>query len=477
MRAASFRISAVVVAAVSALVVPATSASAWALPGGRAPVVTQAGTSNPVTACATGPERPWVRSTTPTLRATLSDADGQAVSATFVVLDSRARIVWAPPAAAPQASGLQHAVTVPEGRLTDGGTYTWLVTGRDAGGRWGLPKLCQFSVDVAAPALAVITPVAGEPAVYAEDASAGGVSVRGSFTLTDESTDVVSYLYSFDGSQQSVTGAAPTISYTPTTSGPHTLEVQAVDRAGNTGPSRLYRFTVAEPVVVGAGGRWLLDEGTGDVATGTGAPLTLTGSTTWTDGLLAELADEPSDRALLFDSPADGAAAAGPVVDTTQPFTVSAFVRVDSLGTHGAAVSQDGSATSAFTLGYDTTGCDEGVPACWTFATGGDESVTRSAGAVQAGSWVHLTGTYDAAGGSIALYVCEIGTADAPGDFNPVTGGPVGVAVATPSAGPFRLGQGFAGAAPFAGTVSSVSVVQGAVASMSSVRVACGQGA
>ena len=48
---------------------------------------------------------------------------------------------------------------------------------------------------------------------------------------------------------------------------------------------------------------------------------------------------------------------------------------------------------NGFTLGYDTTGCADGVPACWTFATSGDDvSVTRSAGAANLGSWVHLTG-------------------------------------------------------------------------------------
>ncbi|WP_456786334.1 LamG domain-containing protein [Cellulomonas sp. P5_C5] len=475
MRAARFRLSAVVLAVVSALVVPATSASAWTPPSGKAPVVTEAGTSNPVTACASGAARPWVRGTTPTLRATLSDADGQGVRATFVVLDSRARVVWAPPATGQQASGSRHAATVPEGRLTDGGTYTWLVTGRDDGGRWGLPKLCQFTVDAAAPAVPVITPVDGEPAVYVEDATAGGVSQRGSFTLSSESPDVVAYQYAFDGSGfgQSVPATAPTISYTPTTSGPHLLQVQAVDRAGNVSEARVYRFDVAWPVPTGGGGTWLLDEGAGDTATGTGAPLTLSPTTTWTSGVLAELAGDDSDHALLFDDPADGAATAGAIVDTTLPFTVSAFLRVDALGTQGAAVSQDG----GFALGYDTTGCADGVPACWTFATGvGGTSVTRSAGAANVGSWVHLTGTYDAVAGTVALYVCELGTADEPGDMNPVTDGPVGASTSA-SSGPFRLGQGFGGASPFAGTVGSVTVTEGVVASMSSVRRACSRGA
>ena len=116
MRAASFRISAVAVVAAAALVVPAVSASASAPARGKAPVVTAARISDPLAACAVGSARPWVRSTTPTLRATLTDPDGQAVSATFAVVDSRARVVWASGATGQQASGQSHAVTVPEGQ-------------------------------------------------------------------------------------------------------------------------------------------------------------------------------------------------------------------------------------------------------------------------------------------------------------------------------------------------------------------------
>ena len=94
--------------------------------------------------------------------------------------------------------------------------------------------------------------------MYAEDATAGGVSQRGSFTLSDESTDVV-VLPVLSSSAAGPPGplcpaTAPTIAYTPTTSGPHTLQVQAVDRAGNVSPARLYRFTVAAAVVTGGGG-------------------------------------------------------------------------------------------------------------------------------------------------------------------------------------------------------------------------------
>ncbi|MBO3085255.1 LamG domain-containing protein [Cellulomonas fengjieae] len=482
---AAFRISAIAVVTASALVVPAVAASAWTYPTGRAPVVSEAGTSDPATTCAVGAERPWVRSTAPTLRATLSDPDGQAVRATFAVLDSRARVVWAPPATAAQASGAQHAVQVPEGRLQDGGTYTWLVTGRDAGGRWGLPTICQFGVDAAAPAIPVVTPVAGEPAVYVEDASSGGVGQRGSFALSDEAADVVAYRYSFDSSalDQTVAASSPTITYTPTTSGPHTLEVQAVDRAGNVSPSRLYRFTVTPSAPTG-GGRWLLDEGAGSTASSTGsaAPLTLTPSTTWTAGPLAEFGSKPADRALLLDDPADGAAAAGPVVDTSVSFTVSAFVRLDTLGARGTAVSQDGSLTSGFALGYDTTGCADGAPACWTFGmardeVGADAAVVRSEAPASTGSWVQLTGVYDRDLGTVDLYVCEVGTPDAPGSRNPEGSSPVDFSATWSATGPFRLGQGFDGDAPFGGAVSSVAVTEGVAASLPSIRRSCSAGA
>jgi hypothetical protein len=473
------------VVAAAALVLPTVPASA-AAPRNTAPVVESAATANPSAPCAVGSARPWVRSTTPTLTAVLRDAEGQSVSATFAVLDARGRVVWAPPATGAQASGSRHAVEVPAGRLTDGGTYTWAVTGRDSARRWGLPKLCQFSVDTVAPGVPVVTPVPGEPAVYLEDAASGGVGLRGSFDVTGAATDVVSYLYSVDSSSlsSSVPAAAARISLTPTTPGPHTLSVAAVDAAGNVGQSRLYRFTVTAPAPTTAGGVWLLDEGAGSVgdeATG-GPALALTPSTTWTAGALAEVAGRATDRALLLDEAADGAQSTGAVTSTDGSFTVSAFVRPDAVGAAGTVLSQDGDATSAFTLGYTSSDCPGGTASCWAFGMAAEDSasstvaVARSVSAVQPGAWVYLTGVHDAVSGQLSLSVCTIGTKAAPGNLVPVASAPQPFASPWASRGAFRVGDDFAGATPFLGAVSSVRVVDGVASTVSSVRQRCAAG-
>lgn len=483
MRVSRFRAGAVAIVAAVAVVVPAVSASAVAKPVNRPPVVSEAGIVDPVSSCAVGAARPTIRSTTPTLRAVLRDPEGTSSSATFGILDSRGRIVWGPTATAAQASGAAHSVRVPAGRLADGGTYTWVVSGRDASGHWALPRLCQFTVDSVAPAVPSVTPVAGEPAVYVEGATSGGTGLRGSFTLSDTS-DVVSYVYGFSGAASgSVPAATPTIAYTPTAPGPQTLSVQAVDAAGNVSDARIYTFTVASPVVTG-GGRWLLDEGAGAVgaeAAG-GASLALTPSTGWTGGPLAELANRPTDRALLLDSVADGAQTVGSVVNTGGTFTAVAFARLDATGTSGTVLSQDGTSTSAFTLGYTSEGCAAGVAACWSFAlptsdsAAAPQAVVRSAAAVEPGSWVELTGVHNATTGAVSLFVCTLGSAAKPGSGVPVASGPVAFTTPWSASGPLLVGQAFGGAAPFAGAVGSVRVLEGVAQTVTDVRRSCAAG-
>jgi hypothetical protein len=55
-------------------------------------------------------------------------------------------------------------------------------------------------------------------------------------------------------------------------------------------------------------------------------------------------------RALSVNGGQQYAAAAGPVIDTTQSFTVSAWVNLNSTGGYQTFVSQDGSQVSGFYL-------------------------------------------------------------------------------------------------------------------------------
>ena len=434
----------------------------------RAPALpTATGTAAPETACTTGTGRPGLRSTTPLLRAVLTDPEGAAVRGDFEVLDLTAgRLVWHPSLTTALPSGSNHGIAVPEGLLVDGHVYRWRVRGVDASGRVGPRASCEFVVDVTAPLEPVVVPVDGEPAVYLEDQTSGGVGIAGAFALTPGgSTDVVGYLYGFDtGSPVTrVEGSDVQLDYTPASRGPHTLTVQAVDRAGNVSPVRLYRFTVGSaPAGHGIGGDWLLDDGTGLSAIDSGPggaanALTLSPTTAWVPGLLAEYGFDPADLGLRFASVGDGASSAGPVIATDGSYTVRALVRTDGDPVGSAdAVSHDGSAGSAFELGY--VPCADGVGSCWSFSAPvadspvAERAVAASTTPATAGTWALLVGVHDADAGTVRLTVCTVDTGESETSVVPFT---------TPwnATGPLRLGGGFGGtSAGWTGVISAAHV-------------------
>ncbi|WP_432457251.1 LamG-like jellyroll fold domain-containing protein [Cellulomonas iranensis] len=442
-------------------------------------------TSPPGAACTTGAVLPVVRSLTPTLRATLVDADGDAVRATFTLRDGTSgRKLWSPPATAPQASGAEHAVEVPAGLLVDGRTYEWRVQAKDEHGRKSPTVRCRVVVDVTAPGETSVTAVPGAGAVYGEDATSGGVGVAGAFRLEAADADVVAFRYGFDGGQATVAvepgTTAATVTFTPATAGPVALVAAAVDRAGNVGPERLYRFTVASASSAPVGNaQWLLDEGEGGTAADAlgGPDLVLTPSTTWTGGVLADLGWLDDDSALLLDEDGDGAATPGPVVDATGSFTVAAFVRADGT-TPGTVLSQDGGTASGFTLGTGATACTDDAALCWAFTVqdaAGGAAVATATIPVTPGSWYGVFGVRDAATGTVRVDVCEIGTADEPGSMAPQTGTPVGLASAPAASGPFRVGGTPDGASSWRGAVSAVHT-WGAAVDVMRERVLCTRG-
>ncbi|MGW6794397.1 LamG-like jellyroll fold domain-containing protein [Streptomyces chartreusis] len=141
------------------------------------------------------------------------------------------------------------------------------------------------------------------------------------------------------------------------------------------------------------GGHWALDEGTGTTAKDDGPnakPLTLSTGTTWTPGV--------SGSALKFDGNGQYAETAGPVLDTTGSYSVSAWVRLDELpGNYATAVSQDTRRqASPFYLQYGQ--------GAFAFSTPG-ESRARLVTTPEKGRWYHLVGVRDSADNSIKLYV------------------------------------------------------------------------
>lgn len=142
-------------------------------------------------------------------------------------------------------------------------------------------------------------------------------------------------------------------------------------------------------------GHWSLD-GTGADRSGHGRPVTLGTGTTWTT--------LRAGGELSFDGTSGAYAATSSVLDTTAPFSVSAWVRLSDTAAREnmyTAVSQDGTTASRFLLQYDDT------VGTWAFKVrSADQSVKISAVATTPaalGVWTHLTGVWD--GTRIHLYV------------------------------------------------------------------------
>lgn len=197
------------------------------------------------------PPSDYIATTTPTLTAKLTDSDQLQTSPQPV----SGRFEWralggdklGEELSRPGYSGEWACAHVPEGQLADGGTYEWRVRAEDgiATSEWTAWQ--KFTVDTTRPDR--------EPGVtsaeYPEGEFSGGVGVQGTFSFTPEGvTDIVAYQYGFTGSPHG--GPVPagsdgslTITFTPDRSGPFTLDVVSIDRAGNRSPERSYLFFVS----------------------------------------------------------------------------------------------------------------------------------------------------------------------------------------------------------------------------------------
>ncbi|MEU8797132.1 LamG-like jellyroll fold domain-containing protein [Spirillospora sp. NPDC048819] len=183
-------------------------------------------------------------------------------------------------------------------------------------------------------------------------------------------------------------------------------------------------------------GWWKLDQTSGDMvsdSSGTGNAAHATG-VTW------------NDQAAEFGAASGQEIATnGPVVDSSQSFSVSAWVNPASVGGPGSqtAVSQDGTSSSGFRLQYD------GPADKWAFTMQGAAGSAYSSAAPSAGTWTHLVGVFDSGTGAMMLYVD--GTAE----------GTSTNAVPTAATGALAIGRGQlngAAAELFDGAVSNVQV-------------------
>ncbi|MFD1500255.1 LamG-like jellyroll fold domain-containing protein [Streptosporangium lutulentum] len=354
------------------------AADAWSDPGGP---------------CVSGTGRPIISAATPKLWAKLKDVDNSV----------RGRFEWYNEAGtktgeyltALGSTGTAFSATIPQSLYSDGALIRWRVRAEDGKANSAWSPWCEATVDATAPGS---EPVVTSPE-FAENGWSDGVGLAGSFTFDPNGiSDVAAYVYGLDISPKTevVPGAdgTATIRLTPRHDGPNVLSVRSKDRAGQLGPIRTYVFNV------NAGsaprGHWPLDEGQGTAgadAAGT-LPATLYGAT-WTSG-------KTGSGLRLANAYAQ---TSGPVVDTGDNFTVTAWARLTGTGATATAVTQEGGRTGAFALQYSKADDRWALTRTGSDADAATTVRALSSAAPRLNEWTHLAGVYDAAARQLSLYV------------------------------------------------------------------------
>ncbi|MGA4839999.1 LamG-like jellyroll fold domain-containing protein [Streptomyces sp. G45] len=246
-------------------------------------------------------------------------------------------------------------------KLPENTEIGWWVRGGDseAWGPWsheGDATRCQFILDTTKPDAPAVTsseyPNDGKPHV--------GVGDYGTFTVHAPGTDVARYRYQFTGEAERIAtppepGRPAVIRWMPPREGITTLYVEAEDRAGNSRRvTTSHRFRVTKGRAPKAS--WALADpvGSSHAVGGDGTAPAQAGRG------VAFGADGPHGS-LRTGARLDGTAeaylnAGRHIVDTDKTFTVAAWVRLPELpDTSMSVLSQDGSAQSGFSLGYDAS--------------------------------------------------------------------------------------------------------------------------
>ncbi|MGW4032765.1 DNRLRE domain-containing protein [Streptomyces sp. NPDC004838] len=205
-----------------------------------------------------------VNTTTPTLRDTFTDPDGDHVNGTFQIYDSVTNLPITTPAgdgvvvSAYAASGTPVHVTVPAGQLKDGHTYKFRTSAYDGTHyNTGWSPWRQFVVDTTAPG----APKSITSSTYPENLPGGATGEQGRFDVETGVTDAREVQYRIGPAETDDDGnsgntspdgwlSTPTstgslyasFNAAPTENGNHQAEVRSVDRADNTGATRIYGF-------------------------------------------------------------------------------------------------------------------------------------------------------------------------------------------------------------------------------------------
>ena len=300
-------------------------------------------------------------------------------------------------------------VATPAGGPYDSAPFTWAssttsspgvaVTGRDVAGNTAVTNL-SFANDSTAPTAGTVS--------YANGSTTGG-TVSVSFTtgtdagsglgtrlLQRASAPLTGITCGTYGAFTTVTnGTNPTSPVVDSVTNGNCYKYQYVvsDRVGNQ-----HTATSTNVAHTPYAAHWTFDQGTGTSApdsSGNANHATLQAGASWTTGKVGPYAVNLNGTTGFVTAPA-------PVVDTSQSYSVSAWVKPSNLSGIRTVVSMDGSSISPFYLQMNngqfqfTTRSNDSTLSVATTVVGSTAVV---------GTWYHVAGVYDDAAKTITLYV------------------------------------------------------------------------
>ncbi|MFI0162959.1 LamG-like jellyroll fold domain-containing protein [Streptomyces sp. NPDC017095] len=321
---------------------------------------------------------------------------------------------WTPDVTGYKGSGSGFNVSLPSS-IPENKAIHWFVRSYDGAqySPWswaGGATACYFIYDKHAPASPTVS--SGDyprsDTSDPDDEWFDGLGKYGTFTFGGNDSQTVKYLWGINvdpSSKNAITtssGASRSMRLLPPKVGVNTLYVSSVDAAGNISAPARYRFRVKAGQPERA--MWQLD----DAATAAAASGTAPERTVRLNGGATPHVAGAKGTAVSFDGVDDYAVSDVPVLDTSTSFSVSTWVKLDTVPDHAAvAITQPGNNSPGFEL-YYSAGLDRWVFSQHTSDTLNSGSVTvkaSTAGGVKADEWTHLVGTYSAGSDELKLYI------------------------------------------------------------------------
>ncbi|MBM3767308.1 MAG: DUF1929 domain-containing protein, partial [Acidobacteria bacterium] len=275
------------------------------------------------------------------------------------------------------------------------GAYTITATATDSNGASSSVAV-SFTVGTLVPPSVSIT----APANNASFVAPASVTINANATTTQGTITQVEF---YNGATLLGTDTTSPYSFawSNVAAGNYTLTARAIGSNGVSSASAPVTITVTTVAVPVALGRWPLDTvsaGSSPNLSASNNPLLITGPYTLTPGQIGQ--------AIQFDAASSVARTQSQVIDPSQSFTVSAWVKLTSVAGTQTFVSQSGTAVSSFYL--QLGGWLRGR---FTFdlypsdSTNAVDAVVDGSTVPQPGVWYHVAGVHNATAKTIRIYV------------------------------------------------------------------------